>query len=127
MREQLPAPEFNTQQYERPHLKWICGRAAEGAPCRNGAGPNGSCGADFECSPALDKKAGEPKGHFRCTRARDSGGPCADGPRPDAVGLRDGDCLDRGWIQRHAPVLRAIPRAHRLLVVNAWRVSNSTK
>ena len=85
MREQLPAPDFNTQQYERPQLNWICGRAAEGAPCRNGAGSNGTCGADFECSPALEKKAGETKGRFRCTRPRDSGGPCADGPRPDGA------------------------------------------
>src|SRR6185436_7529098 len=85
MSEQLPAPGFNTQQYERPQLKWICGRAAEDAPCRNGPGSSGSCGADFECSPVLEQKAGEAKGRFRCTRPKVLGGPCADGPRPDGA------------------------------------------
>ena len=62
--------------------------------------------------------------------ARESPSPhpgSADRPCPDAVGLRDGDCPDRGWIQRHAPVLRLIPRTHRLLVVNAWRASSWTR
>src|SRR6058998_2314102 len=36
MKEQLPSPEFNSGQYERPNQNWICGNAAEGKPCRIG-------------------------------------------------------------------------------------------
>ncbi len=82
MSEQLPAPEFDSQQYERPNQKWICGHAAEGAPCRSGPNGRGRCQAASECSPVLETKAGETKGRWRCTRL---GGACETGPRPDGA------------------------------------------
>jgi len=83
MNEQLPAPDFNTQEYERPNLKWSCGRGAAGSPCRPGPTLDGRCGADFECSPALTRKSGEAKVQYRCTRPQELGGPCPGGPGPD--------------------------------------------
>src|SRR5688572_10419482 len=80
MSEQLPAPDFDSQNYQRPNQKWICGRAAEGSPCRKGPDNKGHCGATAECAPVLEKKPGEEKGRWRCTR---SGGACENGPLPD--------------------------------------------
>jgi len=85
MSEQLPAPEFDSQNYERPNQKWICGRAAEGKPCRPGPSGRGRCQATFECAPALEKKEGEAKGRWRCTRP---GGVCETGPFPDGTCCR---------------------------------------
>jgi len=82
MSERLPAPEFDSQNYERPNQKWICGHAAEGQPCRSGPNRLGGCGATFECVPVLEIKAGETKGRWRCTRP---GGTCEAGPRPDGA------------------------------------------
>ena len=80
MSEQLPAPDFDSQNYARPNQKWICGRAAEGTPCRKGPDNRGGCGASAECAPVLEKKPGEEKGRWRCTRP---GGACETGPWPD--------------------------------------------
>ena len=85
MSEQLPAPEFDSQHYERPIQKWTCGRAAEGKPCRLGPSARGRCQATFECAPALEKKEGEAKGRWRCTRP---GGACETGPFPDGTCCR---------------------------------------
>jgi len=85
MSEQLPAPEFDSQNYERPNQKWICGRAAEGNPCRPGPSGRGRCQATFECAPVLEKKEGEAKGRWRCTRP---GGACETGPLPDGTCCR---------------------------------------
>ena len=85
MKEQLPSPEFNSGQYERPNQYWICGKAAEGKPCRIGPDAKGRCRATYECRPALEIKAGENKGRFRCTRTADYGGACGIGPRPDGT------------------------------------------
>lgn len=80
MSEQLPAPDFDSQNYERPNQKWICGHAAEGKPCRSGPDDCGRCRATAECAPLLEKRAGETKGRWRCTRP---GGACETGPLPD--------------------------------------------
>jgi predicted CXXCH cytochrome family protein len=80
MSEQLPAPDFDAQSYERPNQKWICGHAAEGQPCRSGPDTCGRCLTTAECVPVLEKKFGETKGRWRCTR---TGGECETGPRPD--------------------------------------------
>lgn len=80
MSEQLPAPDFDSQNYARPNQKWICGRAAEGNGCRRGPDNRGRCGATAECAPVLEKKPGEEKGRWRCARP---GGPCENGPLPD--------------------------------------------
>ena len=80
MSEQLPAPDFDSQNYARPNQKWICGHAAEGNPCRRGPDNRGRCGATAECAPVLEKKPGEEKGRWRCARP---GSPCENGPRPD--------------------------------------------
>jgi hypothetical protein len=80
MSEQLPAPDFDSQNYERPNQKWICGHAAEGSPCRRGPDNRGRCRATAECAPVLEKKPGEEKGRWRCARP---GGVCQNGPLPD--------------------------------------------
>jgi len=80
MSEHLPAPDFDAQSYERPNQKWICGHAAEGTPCRSGPDNCGRCPTTAECAPVLEKKDGETKGRWRCTRA---GGECENGPQPD--------------------------------------------
>ena len=58
MKEQLPSPEFNRHQYERPNQNWVCGHAAEGKPCRIGPDNKGRCRATYECQPALKVKPG---------------------------------------------------------------------
>ena len=51
MSEQLPAPDFDSQNYTRPNDRWICGRACEGKACRLGPDNHGRCGAGPECVP----------------------------------------------------------------------------
>ncbi|HUR45609.1 MAG TPA: hypothetical protein VMZ27_06965, partial [Candidatus Saccharimonadales bacterium] len=80
MSDQLPAPDFDSQNYQRPNQKWICGHSAEGQACRAGPDTSGRCGATSECSPVLETKPGEKKGRWRCTRP---GGPCENGPGPN--------------------------------------------
>src|SRR5881394_2844200 len=88
MKEQLPSPEFNSGQYERPNQNWSCGRTTEGKACRIGPDAKGRCRATFECQPVLEKREGEPKGRWRCTRTSEFGGPCEMGPRPDGMCTR---------------------------------------
>ena len=38
MSEQLPAPDFDAQNYARPNQDWVCGHACEGKACP--AGPD---------------------------------------------------------------------------------------
>lgn len=85
MSEQLPPQDFNGQQYARPNQNWICGRAAEGKPCRVGPDGRGRCQATFECKPVLEIKPGETKGRWRCTRIE---GICENGPLPDGTCCR---------------------------------------
>jgi len=80
MSEQLPAPDFDAQNYARPNQNWICGHACEGQPCRQGPDANGRCRATAECKPVLETNPGETKGRWRCTRP---GEPCEFGPLPD--------------------------------------------
>ncbi|HXI72270.1 MAG TPA: hypothetical protein VNN22_18105 [Verrucomicrobiae bacterium] len=80
MSEQLPAPEFDAQNYARPNQNWICGHACEGNACRQGPDAKGRCCATAECKPILEIKPGETKGRWRCTRP---GGACESGPLPD--------------------------------------------
>lgn len=68
------------QQYERPHGKYQCGRAAcWEKPCFNGPKPDGSCGGATECAPV---RIGE---RWECRRPVAAGGPCAIGPKPDGT------------------------------------------
>jgi hypothetical protein len=85
MSEQLPAPNFDAQSYARPNQDWTCGHACEGQACRLGPDKKGRCQASFECSPMLEKKPGEMKGRWRCTRL---GGACESGPLPDGTCCR---------------------------------------
>jgi hypothetical protein len=85
MSDRLPAPDFDAQNYARPNQNWICGHAAEGKPCRLGPDGKGHCQATAECTPVLEKKPGEEKGRWRCTRL---GGPCESGPLPDGTCCR---------------------------------------
>lgn len=80
MSEQLPAPDFDAQNYARPNQNWICGHACEGNACRLGPDQKGNCCATAECKPVLKTKAGETKGRWHCTR---TGGECESGPLPD--------------------------------------------
>ena len=80
MSEQLPAPDFDAQNYARPNQNYICGHACEGKACRQGPDAKGRCGATAECKPVLKIKPGETKGRWVCTR---SGGECESGPLPD--------------------------------------------
>jgi len=85
MKDQLPAPDFDRQKYERPNQDWICGWTCEGKPCRRGPTLKGECRTKFECRPILEKKPGQEKGRWRCTRAPLHGGPCETGPLPDGT------------------------------------------
>ena len=80
MSEQLPAPDFDAQNYARPNQNYICGRACEGNACRQGPDAKGRCCATAECKPVLKTKEGETKGRWVCTRPS---GECANGPLPD--------------------------------------------
>ncbi len=80
MSEQLPAPDFDDQNYARPNQNWICGHACEGNACRQGPDAKGRCRVTAECKPVLETKPGETKGRWRCTRP---GGACESGPLPD--------------------------------------------
>ena len=80
MSEQLPAPDFDAQNYARPNQNWICGHACEGNECRQGPDAKGRCRATAECKPVLQTKPGELKGRWCCTRP---GGACESGPLPD--------------------------------------------
>jgi len=80
MSEQLPAPDFDAQNYARPNQNYICGNACEGKACRQGPDAKGRCGASAECKPVLKTKPGETKGRWICTRP---GGECESGPLPD--------------------------------------------
>lgn len=85
MSEQLPAPDFDAQNYARPNQNWICGHACNGQACRPGPDARGRCCATFDCKPVLELKPGETKGRWKCTR---TGGPCEAGPLPDGTCCR---------------------------------------
>ena len=85
MSEQLPAPDFDAQNYARPNQNWICGHACEGNACRIGPDQKGNCQATAECKPILETKPGETKGRWRCTRP---GEQCESGPLPDGTCCR---------------------------------------
>ena len=77
---QLPAPDFDAQNYARPNQNYICGHACEGKSCPLGPDTKGNCRATAECKPVLKKLPGETKGRWVCTRP---GGECEAGPLPD--------------------------------------------
>jgi hypothetical protein len=108
VKDQLPAPDFDSRSYERPNQNWVCGWLADGRPCKNGPNGCGDCGAQPECKPAFEQKPGE-KGSFVCTRPKERGGPC------DAGAKSDGTC--------GCPVARCQPvlsfRARRGLLTKA--------
>lgn len=83
MKDQLPSPDFDSNQYERPNQNWVCGWACEGKSCRVGPDAKGNCRATFECKPSLELREGETKGRFKCTRPKEFGGPCEHGPQAD--------------------------------------------
>ena len=79
----MPSPEFNSNRYERPNQKWVCGWLCDGTPCKHGPDGKGNCGATADCHPALKPGAEGEKPTYVCTRSRELGGPCDEGPRPD--------------------------------------------
>lgn len=80
-----PSPDFDESRYERPNKNWLCGHTCDGCPCRIGPSPSGECRATTECKPQLVTPPGETKGTWKCTRPKDWGGPCPDGPLPDGT------------------------------------------
>ena len=88
MSEQLPPPDFNSQNYSRPNQDWVCGWDCEGRACKLGPSPGGKCRVTCECKPVLEKLPGEAKGRWKCTRGKDQGGPCEFGPLPDGACCR---------------------------------------
>jgi hypothetical protein len=85
MKDSQQSPAFPSKEYVRPNLDWECGHLCEGCPCRIGPSPGGKCRATFECTPRLEVKPGEVKGHWTCTRPRSGGGKCENGPLPDGT------------------------------------------
>lgn len=83
MKDQLPAPDFNSNRYERPNQKWVCGWLCEGSPCKFGPDGKGKCGATADCTPVLKPGNEGEKPSFVCTRSKELGGPCEEGPRAD--------------------------------------------
>lgn len=79
------SPAFPSKEYVRPNLDWECGHLCKGCPCRIGPSPKGKCRATYECSPRLEVKPGEVKGHWTCTRPKSGGGKCENGPFPDGT------------------------------------------
>lgn len=69
-------------QYDRPNHDWVCGRLAEGAPCRIGPDRRGRCRAGYECTPRREGA------RWLCTRPQNAGGRCPEGPRPDGTCCR---------------------------------------
>lgn len=82
MNDPLPPPDFDRTKYDRPNQDWVCGRTCEGQPCRLGPTPGGRCRSTAECEPVLEVAPGEAKGRWKCTRPKEAGGPCTDGPGP---------------------------------------------
>jgi hypothetical protein len=74
---QLMSFDFRRSRYERPNQTWICGRAADGCACALGPDRRGRCRAEAECRPRREQE------RWVCCRAKDQGGPCSAGPRPD--------------------------------------------
>lgn len=77
MRRLLQSVLHNLKTYDRPHDKWVCGRAAEGCPCIYGPNLKGECRATGQCLPA---KTGD---RWICTRTAALGGTCEPGPGPE--------------------------------------------
>lgn len=88
MQDQLPPPDFDSQNYDRPNQPFLCGWAAMGRACARGPDGAGHCRATFECRPTLKKRSEDDAGEWLCTRARSQGGNCGDGPLPDGTCCR---------------------------------------
>jgi predicted CXXCH cytochrome family protein len=72
-----PAPDFSTNQYERPNQPWVCGHAEHGHACPAGPTARGHCPALAECAPLRDGD------RWVCNRSNLGGGPCGEGPTPE--------------------------------------------
>lgn len=75
MTRRLQSFDFRKSPYDRPNQKWVCGRPE--APCKSGPDGRGRCRAQAHCAPRQDGA------RWVCTRTRDLGSPCSEGPRPD--------------------------------------------
>lgn len=75
--------DFRRAPYLRPNETWICGRAAQGVPCRLGPGGMGRCRTHTECDPIFSQ------GDWVCTRPGEFGGKCEEGPSEDGACCRE--------------------------------------
>ncbi len=77
MKERLQPFDFDKSAYERPDARWVCGRSAEGRPCREGPDGRGRCARLAAlCQPAAGQSGPV------CARLPELGGPCSQGPDP---------------------------------------------
>ena len=81
MTTRLQSTDHAESRYERPNQRWVCGWAASGRPCVIGPDRDGRCTAHAEavCAPV---KRGD---RWYCTRPKEFGGPCGQGPLPDGA------------------------------------------
>ncbi len=79
MTRRLTRTGIQDSTYERPEQAWVCGRAADGRPCRIGPDPKGRCIATAECTP---HKTGD---RWYCARPEPYGGRCQEGPLPEGA------------------------------------------
>ena len=66
--------DFRHSNYDRPNQKWTCGWVGQGVPCHVGPDNRGRCQAHRECIPVEGEEG------FTCTRPKDWGGKCKEGP-----------------------------------------------
>lgn len=69
--------KHDVSRYERPDQKWICGKTPQGCPCNIGPDTKGNCRATYECKPVRKGDS------WQCTRSKQMGGKCENGPLPD--------------------------------------------
>ena len=74
--------KHDVSRYERPSQKWVCGNKASGCPCHIGPDEKGNCRATHECTPV---RSGD---SWQCTRSKQMGGKCEQGPLPDGTCCR---------------------------------------
>ena len=79
MTSRLQSFDFQSSPYERPTQTWICGRAANGAPCPHGPSKRGRCEMVTACQP---RRNGD---DWDCGRPELAGGCCSEGPRIDGT------------------------------------------
>lgn len=82
MKPRLQNFDHRSSNYDRPAQNWVCGRSTTGKPCALGPDRQGACRTLAECRPKRGADG------WQCTRPRQAGGPCENGPLPDGACCR---------------------------------------